>query len=45
MGEYLSEWLYQAVNGRVNWRPVKIIVGVVCYGLLVGMAIYELVAW
>lgn len=28
MGEYLSEWLYQAVNGRVNWRPVKIALGV-----------------
>ena len=45
MGEYLSEWLYQAVNGRVNWRPVKIALGVVGYGLLVGAAIYELVCW
>ena len=41
----MEEWLYNAVNGRVNWRPVKIALGVIGYGLLVGAAIYELVAW
>ena len=30
----MDEWLYNAVNGRVNWRPVKIICGVLAYGLL-----------
>lgn len=41
----MDVWFYDAVNGRVNWRPVKIIIGVVLYGLLVGSAIYELVRW
>ena len=41
----MDEWLYNAVNGRVTWRPVKIICGIVAYGLLVGAAIFELIYW
>jgi len=41
----MDQWLYDAVNGRTNWRPVKILAAVLAYGLLVGAAIYELVKW
>ena len=44
-GAVMDQWLYDAVNGRTNWRPVKILAAVLAYGLLVGAAIYELVEW
>ena len=41
----MDVWLYDAVNGRVNWRPVKVGLSVLAYFVLVGAAIYELVKW
>ena len=45
VGGIMEEWLYNAANGRFNWRPIKMGLGWLLYFALVGAAIYELIEW